>query len=38
MKIQNYPRTQFLTDLNTEISRWIHQEEQIILMGDCDIE
>ena len=33
MKIQNYPRTQFWIDLNKEISKWIHEGEQIILMG-----
>ena len=38
MKIQNYSRTQFWIDLNKEISKWIHQGEQIILMGDCNIE
>ena len=34
MKIQNDPRTQFWIDLNKDISKWIHQGEQIILMGD----
>ena len=35
MKIQNDPRTQFWIYINKEISKWIHQGEQIILMGDC---
>ena len=34
MVIQNDPRTQFWIDLNTEIYKWIHQGEKIILMGD----
>ena len=38
MKIQNYPRTQFWIDLNKYISKWIHQGEQRILMGDWNIE
>ena len=38
MKIQNDPRTQFWVDLNTEISKRIHQGEQIILMGDYNSE
>ena len=38
MKIQNDPRTQFWIDLNTEILKWIHQGEQIILIGDWNSE
>ena len=38
MKIQNNPRTQFLIEVNTEISKWIHQGEQIIIMGDWNSE
>ena len=38
MKIQNDPSNQFWIDLNTEILKWIHQGEQIIIMGDWDIE
>ena len=38
MKIQNDPRTQFWMDINKEISKWIHQREQIILMGVCNSE
>ena len=34
MKIKNDPRTQFWIDLNKEISKWIHQREQIIIIGD----
>ena len=34
MNIQNYPRTQFWIDLSKEISKWIHQGEKIILMGN----
>ena len=32
MKIQIDPRTQFWMNLNTDISKWIHQGEQIIFM------
>ena len=38
MKIQNYPRTNFRIYFNTEISKWIHQGEKIILMGDLNSE
>ena len=38
MKLQNDPRTQFWIDINKEISKWIHQLEQIILMEDCNSE
>ena len=34
MKIQNYPRNKFWIYLNEDISKWIHQWEKIILMGD----
>ena len=34
MEIKNDPRTQFLIDLNKYISKWTHQGEQIILIGD----
>ena len=33
MKTQNHPRTQFLIDLNKEISKWIHQREKSSLWG-----
>ena len=33
MKIQYDPRTQIWIYLNKDISKWIHQGEQIILMG-----
>ena len=36
MKIQNDPRTQFWINLDTEISKWVHQGEQIIIMGYCN--
>ena len=35
MKIQNDTRIKLWIDLNTEISKWIHQGEQIIFMGEC---
>ena len=38
MNIQNYPRIQFCIELNTEISEWMIQLEQLILMGDWNIE
>ena len=38
MKIQNDPRAQFWIDFNTEISKLIHQGEQIMLMGDFNSE
>ena len=38
MKTRNYPRTQLWIDLNTEISKWIHQGGKIILMGDLNSE
>ena len=38
MQIQNDPRTQFWIDPNTEISKWINQEEKIILIGDWNSE
>ena len=38
MKIRNDPRTQFWIVMNTEILKWIHQVEQIILVGDCNSE
>ena len=34
MNIQNDPRNQFLININREISKWTHQGEQIIFMGD----
>ena len=34
MEIQNDPRNQFWIDLNTEITKWMDQVEQLILMGD----
>ena len=38
LKVQNNPRPQFWIDLNKGISKWIHQGEQIILMGDWNSE
>ena len=38
MKIQTDPRTQFWIDLKKDISKWIHQGEKIIPIGDWDIE
>ena len=38
MKIENGLRTQFWMDLNKDISKWIHQGEQIILLGDWNSE
>ena len=38
MKIENGLRTQFWMDLNKDISKWIHQGEQIILMDEWNIE
>ena len=38
IKIRNDPRTQFWIVMNTEILKWIHQVEQIILVGDCNSE
>ena len=38
MKIQNDPRTQFWIDLNEDISKWIHQGEKIVIMGDWNSE
>ena len=38
MRLQNDPRTQFWIDLNKKISKLIHQEEEIILIGDWNSE
>ena len=38
MRIQNDPRTSFRIYIKTEISKWIHQGETIILMGDWNSE
>ena len=38
MKNKNETRTQLWIDLNTEISKWIHQGGQIILIWDWNIE
>ena len=38
MGIQNEPRNQFWIDINTEILKWIHQGEEIILIGEWNSE
>ena len=38
MKMHSDPRTQFRININTEISKWIHKVEQIILRVDWNIE
>ena len=38
MIIQNYPRTQFWIDFNTDIAKFKYQEEQLILMGGWNSE
>ena len=34
MEIQDDPRNQFWIDLNKDISKYTHQGEQIVLMGN----
>ena len=38
MKIQNNPRNLFWININTDIWKWIHQGEQIILLGEWNSE